>query len=684
MYIRKVHFVLILCYLSQAAGNCSISENIAFICDYVHWREINHLIIIDEDIDSVCGIKTIKDNLKTLMNKNIYFATYPLLTSSEATLNITSCKTAVVTFLKDNFTVINLLEDANFIGRYGGKVSWLLLAHCHLQTNIMNELRYGNFGIDSDIAIDDLNSTQYEITTNKEDSILPFRYNFNKTATNSTITCVNLPSNETQETRYLYQIYNIRRNYNTSLVVRFLGDWNPVNSTKNLKLFWPIEDRDNFHQYPLVVGIHGTPSDGPMKEQEVDTTQIYYADYIFQFLNSSKSYVGFVKLGNRENNEWTDLLHALVDEVVDISGQGISKTTGKINDMAFSFDILKNSRHIYVTPQESEKLRNIFTTPFDSRLILCVVGTGFILSLGMTVNNWVRHKLGGRRREFSESIVWCVGIFTQQGSIWKTRSLTEKIIVLITLFLTVLTYNSYSAFITSILSVELYKIQSVTDLLESDYKIGYVKNGEDEDYLRSVNISELKQIYLRGYLQHDLINISEGLMKVTSDHFAFFASGQSARTHLLNVTKGRCKFEIQEIKIPYTNEYMAILMSKNSPYKKLINLSVIKMFETGVYKYINSAVYPAIKQCMKHASFQSARLADLSTAFFIVLIGWMASLVLMSLECVWKKRRIIRGNLKRRFQNGSDTAGAINAQLDFDTYVKFLVRNNAQPFEYRN
>lgn len=70
------------------------------------------------------------------------------------------------------------------------------------------------------------------------------------------------------------------------------------------------------------------------------------------------------------------------------------------------------------------------------------------------------------------------------GSIWKTRSLTEKTIVIVALFLTVLIYNSYSAFITSILSVEVYSIRSITDLLESDYKIGYAKDSQDEDYLR--------------------------------------------------------------------------------------------------------------------------------------------------------------------------------------------------------
>lgn len=87
-----------------------------------------------------------------------------------------------------------------------------------------------------------------------------------------------------------------------------------------------------------------------------------------------------------------------------------------------------------------------------------------------------------------------------------------------------------------------------------------------------MNISELKQIYLRGYLQNDISNISEGLIKATKGNFALFASGQVARTELYNMTKNRCKFEIYEIKLQYTTEYMGFIMSKKSTFRRLINL----------------------------------------------------------------------------------------------------------------
>lgn len=52
---------------------------------------------------------------------------------------------------------------------------------------------------------------------------------------------------------------------------------------------------------------------------------------------------------------------------------------------------------------------------------------------------------------------------------------------------TIITFNSFAAYITSILSVQLVNIRDVEDLLESDYEMGYVKNSDDEVYLRVCN-----------------------------------------------------------------------------------------------------------------------------------------------------------------------------------------------------
>lgn len=146
-------------------------------------------------------------------------------------------------------------------------------------------------------------------------------------------------------------------------------------------------------------------------------------------------------------------------------------------------------RNIYIKHQQSTELRDIFLIPFGSKLILCVIVTGMIFCIMTAITNKVANRITERQNNdtLGEATVWCIAIFTMQGSTWTPTTYSGNIILIISLAFALVIFNSYSAFITSILSVEIASIRSVEDLLESNYNIGYVKNSQDEIYLR-VNI----------------------------------------------------------------------------------------------------------------------------------------------------------------------------------------------------
>ncbi|KAG5863801.1 hypothetical protein JTB14_002507 [Gonioctena quinquepunctata] len=74
---------------------------------------------------------------------------------------------------------------------------------------------------------------------------------------------------------------------------------------------------------------------------------------------------------------------------------------------------------------------------------------------------------------------------------------------------------------------------------------------------------------------------------------------------------------------------------------KSTKMSIIKMYETGVYKYIYSLIHPNLMDCKKPKTYQSARMADLSTAFSILLLGMMVEVVFLVRECLWERKRRI-------------------------------------------
>lgn len=84
------------------------------------------------------------------------------------------------------------------------------------------------------------------------------------------------------------------------------------------------------------------------------------------------------------------------------------------------YDLFSCSRNIYIQTEESSDFRDIYLAPFDSRLILCVLMTGIMFSIALTIINKISQlyratELNQNSGGFIEYLVWSVGVFSQQG-----------------------------------------------------------------------------------------------------------------------------------------------------------------------------------------------------------------------------------------------------------------------------
>uniref|UniRef100_A0A6P7GDA1 Uncharacterized protein LOC114336057 n=1 Tax=Diabrotica virgifera virgifera TaxID=50390 RepID=A0A6P7GDA1_DIAVI len=154
MDIFKCQRLIWLCATIYVTVYCTdVPKNIAFMTDYIKWRKINYMIIVDKPENAVSTVKMAKDNLNTFVSKNIYFTLHTSLKYSEVTLNQTKVKIGIITFLESNFSVTDFLEQANKISRYGEKAAWLIVDNCHYLMTIMEKLRYASFDLNADIVI---------------------------------------------------------------------------------------------------------------------------------------------------------------------------------------------------------------------------------------------------------------------------------------------------------------------------------------------------------------------------------------------------------------------------------------------------------------------------------------------------------------------------------------------------
>lgn len=70
------------------------------------------------------------------------------------------------------------------------------------------------------------------------------------------------------------------------------------------------------------------------------------------------------------------------------------------------------------------------------------------------------------------------------GSQWSPKSMSGNLLLINGLLFALVIYNSFAAFITSVLSVQNISIKDLKDLADSDLAFGYTLGNADELFLR--------------------------------------------------------------------------------------------------------------------------------------------------------------------------------------------------------
>nr|XP_034827049.1 glutamate receptor U1-like [Maniola hyperantus] len=305
----------------------------------------------------------------------------------------------------------------------------------------------------------------------------------------------------------------------------------------------------------------------------------------------------YAKLGFRTyEGAWTGLLGALMDHSVDMALEPVTAIAPRHKDMDFIFPIADTMCNIYIRHQETSAVRDIFLAPFSSKLIAYVACMALVAAVAIVIisrNTLSISSVDTRRMSCIEGVIWSTGILCQQGGTWTPQNPAASIVLIVCLFFALVTYNAYAAFITSVLSVRVASVGSLSDVLQSNMKIGYVRNGADQMYLMSTKDVQLNAFYIRGYSEAENLvsSAEEGLVRAASQDYAFFA-GLSAKPEV----------------------------------------AVTCLRSGAVLSRLEAALVPAMPQCTPPSGFASARAADVKTALFVILAGLHAGLLLGSVR----------------------------------------------------
>ncbi|PSN29282.1 hypothetical protein C0J52_27868, partial [Blattella germanica] len=157
--------------------------------------------------------------------------------------------------------------------------------------------------------------------------------------------------------------------------------------------------------------------------------------------------------------------------------------------------------------------------------------------------------------------------------------------------------------------------------------------------IQTVNDTALRRLYFRGLVRnHGVAEASAGLQKASTGGYAFFVSARLARKALNSFIAQDKRCDVQELTVEATKSAIALPMGLSSPYRRLINLSLLRMREAGVLGPIQERMLPPMPPCKSYSAFNSASITDVYSAF-LVFGGGLATAVFMGLsEKIWKRR----------------------------------------------
>lgn len=75
--------------------------------------------------------------------------------------------------------------------------------------------------------------------------------------------------------------------------------------------------------------------------------------------------------------------------------------------------------------------------------------------------------------------------------------------------------------------------------------------------------------------------------------------------------------------------------------------SILRIYERGVLDKIQERMLPTMPRCAASAAFHSARLADVYSAFFLLMAGMVTAISIGIFERIWNKRKQMRETVVR-------------------------------------
>ncbi|KAL1517064.1 hypothetical protein ABEB36_000877 [Hypothenemus hampei] len=238
------------------------------------------------------------------------------------------------------------------------------------------------------------------------------------------------------------------------------------------------------------------------------------------------------------------------------------------------------------------------------------------------------------------SIFYVIAAFSQQ-SIDVPTQLASRIIFLHLLICSVLLYNYYtSSLVSSLISTEPEVMKTIKELVESNLKVGLelqpylitfildrVKEDPDIDLLNKTKFYERNEL--------NVFSAEEGVRRVHEGEFAYHLESVTAYSLISDSFEQESICDLAEI--PLIQSDTSLMTKKKCEYKKLFQISLRKMWQSGIIKKLYKTWVMGKPECLSSTRVISVTVNDLFLPYFLFVLGVLGSIVVLIIEIIWNK-----------------------------------------------
>ncbi|XP_011502004.1 PREDICTED: glutamate receptor ionotropic, kainate 2-like [Ceratosolen solmsi marchali] len=347
------------------------------------------------------------------------------------------------------------------------------------------------------------------------------------------------------------------------------------------------------------------------------------------------------------NGSWGGMIGMLQRDEIDFGGTGsflVKERIGVIQYIALSTPT--GIRFIFRRPPLSS-ISNLFKLPFRNSVwfsICALIILLVILQYPAMRLEWFQSINKQHEREpyppnLSDDLLVIVGAVSQQGSWYEPRSVSTRIIVLMSLMAALNLYAAYTANIVALLQSTTTSIKSLKDLLESPLTLAAHDNVYNRYYFKSFKDPVRRAIFEeriepRGTHKTNWYAIEDGIERIRHGQFAFHVELGCAYKIIQETfaEDEKCGFH----EIDYFNVFDPhFIVRRRSPYLELLRVGGLLLQESGLRTRELTRLYTKKPVCSSSNRFLSVGLTECYGAFLTLFFGLLLAFGIFFTELLY-------------------------------------------------